>query len=53
MLGSTIRALMEREHVFACLVEGRHFDCGTKLGYLEAQFAFARKRAELWAGLRR
>ncbi len=46
-----IRALMEREHVFACLIEGRRFDCGTKLGYLEAQFAYAQKRGDLWTSL--
>jgi len=53
MLTATVRALMERERVFACLVEGKRFDCGTKLGFLEAQFAFAQKRHELWPGLRR
>jgi UTP--glucose-1-phosphate uridylyltransferase len=53
MLAATIRALMERERVFACLVEGHRFDCGTKLGFLEAQFAYAQKRRELWRGLRR
>ena len=51
-LEAAIRALMERERVFACLVEGRRFDCGSKLGFLEAQFAFAQKRGELWSGLR-
>jgi UTP--glucose-1-phosphate uridylyltransferase len=53
MLAATIRALMEHERVFACLVDGHRFDCGTKLGFLEAQFAFAQKRRELWPGLRR
>lgn len=52
-LNDAIRALMEHERVFACLIEGRRFDCGSKLGFLEAQFAFARKRHELWSGLRR
>jgi UTP--glucose-1-phosphate uridylyltransferase len=47
-----IRNLMERERVFACLVDGRRFDCGSKLGYLEAQVAFARKRPDLWNVLR-
>jgi UTP--glucose-1-phosphate uridylyltransferase len=51
-LPAAVRALMERERVFACLVEGRRFDCGSKLGFLEAQFAFAQKRGELWSGLR-
>lgn len=53
MLARTVHALMERERVFACLVEGRRFDCRSKLGFLEAQFAFAQKRRELWPGLRR
>ena len=52
MLVSAIRNLMERERVFACLIEGRRYDCGTKLGYLEAQVAFARKRPDLWNDLR-
>lgn len=47
-----IRALMERERVFACMIDGRRFDCGSKLGFLEAQFAFAQKRADLWNALR-
>jgi UTP--glucose-1-phosphate uridylyltransferase len=50
-LVAVTRALMERERVFACLIDGRRFDCGTKLGYLEAQFAFAQKRSDLWNGL--
>ena len=48
---AAIRALMERESVFACLIDGRRFDCGSKLGYLEAQFAYAQKRSDLWNGL--
>jgi len=51
-LVNAIRNLMERERVFACLLDGRRFDCGTKLGYLEAQVAFARKRPDLWNDLR-
>ena len=53
MLAGTVRALMERERAFGCLVDGHRFDCGTKLGFLEAQFAFAQKRRELWPGLQR
>jgi UTP--glucose-1-phosphate uridylyltransferase len=52
-LASAIRALMERDRVFARLIEGQRYDCGTKLGFLEAQFAYAQKRTELWSGLRR
>ena len=50
-LVNAIRNLIERERVFACLIEGRRFDCGSKLGYLEAQVAFARKRPDLWSHL--
>ena len=32
--------------------EGKRFDCGDKMGFLEAQIAFALKRPELAAGLR-
>ena len=52
-LVGAVRALMERERVFACLVDGRRYDCGQTLGLLEAQFAFARKRRALWSELRR
>ncbi|HEY7787321.1 MAG TPA: UTP--glucose-1-phosphate uridylyltransferase [Casimicrobiaceae bacterium] len=52
-LARTVHALMERTRVFACVVQGRRFDCASKLGFLEAQFAFAQKRRELWAGLQR
>lgn len=52
-LSRTIHRLMERERVFACLIEGRRFDCGSKLGFLEAQLAYAQKRRELWPGLQR
>ncbi|MGE5170155.1 MAG: UTP--glucose-1-phosphate uridylyltransferase [Rudaea sp.] len=51
LLALTIRGLMECERVFACLVDGVRFDCGSKLGFLEAQIAFARKRHELWPNL--
>ena len=51
-LTDVVRALMERERVFARLVDGHRFDCGTRLGFLQAQLAFARKRAELWGELR-
>jgi UTP--glucose-1-phosphate uridylyltransferase len=50
-LARTVRALMDREPVFACLVEGTRYDCGSKLGFLEAQFAYARKSDELWSNL--
>lgn len=52
-LSRTIFHLMECERVFACVIEGRRFDCGSKLGFLEAQLAFAQKRCELWPALAR
>ena len=52
-LVAAIRNLMERERVFACVIEGRRLDCGGRLGYLEAQVAFARQRPELWTALQR
>jgi UTP--glucose-1-phosphate uridylyltransferase len=52
-LVAAIRKLMERERVFACVIEGRRHDCGTRLGYLEAQIAFAKKRPELWTTVQR
>jgi UTP-glucose-1-phosphate uridylyltransferase len=32
--------------------EGRRFDCGDKVGYLEAQIAFALKREDLGSAVR-
>jgi UTP--glucose-1-phosphate uridylyltransferase len=32
--------------------EGRRFDCGDKVGFLEAQIAFALKRADLGPAVR-
>jgi len=52
-LVGAIRRLMLHERVFACLIDGRRFDCGSKLGFLEAQVAFARKRPDLWNDLQR
>ena len=47
-----IGALLQREPVMAYELNGRRYDCGTKVGYLEAQLAYARKRPELWQELR-
>jgi len=46
-----IAALVEREPVYTCELHGRRYDCATKVGYLEAQIAYARKRPELWREL--
>jgi UTP--glucose-1-phosphate uridylyltransferase len=50
-LARAIGALVSRERVYSCEPPGRRYDCGTQLGYLEAQFAYARKRPELWPQL--
>ena len=50
-LADGIAALAEREVVHSCTLSGRRYDCATKVGYLEAQIAYARKRPELWSEL--
>jgi UTP--glucose-1-phosphate uridylyltransferase len=47
-LTDAIAQLMQDEPVFAASFKGRRYDCGNQLGYLEAQFGYARKRPELW-----
>jgi UTP--glucose-1-phosphate uridylyltransferase len=42
-----IAALLADETVFAYAFEGRRYDCGSKLGYLEATVEFALKHPEL------
>ena len=42
-----IAALLSDEAVYAYAFEGKRYDCGSKLGYLEATVEFALKHAEL------
>ncbi len=42
-----IAALLERQQVLAYEFEGRRYDCGSKLGYLEATLDYALKHPEL------
>jgi UTP--glucose-1-phosphate uridylyltransferase len=42
-----IAALMQHDPVLAYRYEGQRFDCGSKLGYLKATIAMARKHPEL------
>jgi UTP--glucose-1-phosphate uridylyltransferase len=42
-----IAKLLDEEPVFAYAFEGRRYDCGSKLGYLEATVAFALKHPQL------
>ena len=37
------------EQVLACRFQGTRYDCGTKLGYLQAMVAFGRKHPEVGA----
>ncbi|MGH8808901.1 MAG: UTP--glucose-1-phosphate uridylyltransferase GalU [Noviherbaspirillum sp.] len=42
-----IAALMKHERVLAYRYEGRRFDCGSKLGYLQASVAMGLKHSEM------
>lgn len=46
-LTDAIAALLERERVFAWQFAGQRYDCGSKLGYLKANVAYAMKHREL------
>jgi UTP--glucose-1-phosphate uridylyltransferase len=45
-----IARLLAEERVLSYAFEGRRYDCGTKLGYLEATVDFGVKHAEVGAG---
>jgi len=45
-----IAMLLQTEPVFACRYSGRRYDCGSKLGFLEATVAYALKDQQLRAG---
>ena len=42
-----IAALIQEEELLAYRYDGTRYDCGSKLGYLEAQIAFGRKHPEV------
>nr|WP_279089599.1 UTP--glucose-1-phosphate uridylyltransferase GalU [Comamonas thiooxydans] len=42
-----IAALMKEEQVLAYRYQGKRYDCGSKIGYLEATLAMARKHPEV------
>lgn len=46
-LTDAIANLLAHESVYAYQFEGKRFDCGSKLGYLEATIAYALKHPEL------
>jgi len=51
-LTDAIAKLLQQEKVYAYQFEGKRYDCGTKLGYLEATVAYALKHPELADGFR-
>lgn len=52
-LTDAIQKLLAHESVFAYEFQGKRFDCGSKLGYLEATLAYALKHPELAADFKR
>jgi UTP--glucose-1-phosphate uridylyltransferase len=46
-LTDAIALLLKEEPVYACEFEGRRFDCGTKLGYLQANVAYGLRHPEI------
>lgn len=50
-LTDTLNSLLKSTSVYACDIEGKKYDLGNKLDYLEANIDFALKREELKDGL--
>lgn len=48
-----IASLLQEEHVFAYEFDGVRYDCGSKLGYLQANLAYALKHPEVGADVRK
>lgn len=46
-LTDAMRALAERQPFYACRFNGRTFDCGSKIGFLTANVAYALERDDL------
>ncbi|HSA94335.1 MAG TPA: UTP--glucose-1-phosphate uridylyltransferase GalU [Terriglobales bacterium] len=51
-LTDAIRLLLEKEKVYGYVFEGKRYDTGDKLGFLQATIELALKRADLGADLR-
>jgi UTP--glucose-1-phosphate uridylyltransferase len=51
-LTDALAKLLQTAPFWGTIVEGRRFDCGTKIGYLEATLAFALRRDDLGADVR-
>ena len=52
-LTDAIAKLLAHEQVYAYQFEGKRYDCGSKIGYLEATIAYALKHPELASDFRR
>ena len=48
-----IAGLLTEERILAYTFEGRRYDCGNKLGYMEATVDYGLKHAEVGAGFAR
>ena len=48
-LTDAIASLLAEEKVLACRFQGTRYDCGSKIGYLQAMVAYGRKHAEVGA----
>jgi UTP--glucose-1-phosphate uridylyltransferase len=46
-LTDAIAKLLKKDTVYAYLSESKRFDCGSKIGYIEATLAYALKHPEL------
>ena len=46
-LTDAIAILLQKEKAYACLFEGTRYDCGSKLGYLQATVQYALQHSEL------
>lgn len=46
-LTDAIAKLLQEEPVYSCHFKGKRYDCGSKIGYLEATVAYALKHPEL------
>lgn len=51
-LTDAIAKLLQEQDVYAYQFTGKRYDCGTKLGYLEATIAYALKHPEIGAAFR-
>jgi UTP--glucose-1-phosphate uridylyltransferase len=52
-LTDAISALLEHERVLAVRLPGKRYDCGSKLGYMQAQVEFGLRHSEIGADFAR